>query len=172
MHIRNGESAMKNKFVMLHLMVLFLICGIALNGCMRRDPPSKDEIYARFQESHEDISIVVDYFLAADFEDIIIYDADEPVFADFTHIKLDKPVQNAARSLLKDQGFVAIFKNTKRNALEFLMWTGFETSCGVLYAINHDKLPEIDIPALLIPLPSDGWYYYFADYQEWRANNS
>lgn len=172
MHIRNGRGTMKNKLVILHLIVSFLICGIALNSCARREPPSEDEIYARFQESREDISIVVDYFLTSDYEHIIIYDADEPVFADFANIELDETVKNAARSLLKKHGFIAIVKDTEYNALEFLMWTGAEISCGVLYAINRDKLPETEIPALLISLPDDGWYYYVADYNEWRANNS
>ncbi len=164
---------MKNKISTIFLLVWSLVFSTFLTGCVKSKPPSEEEIYAIFQESHSDIQIVANYLLAMEYKVIFYPTSEGEVFADFERIPLDNSINDATYSLMKKYKLIRFSKRLDDNALVFKMWTDqLECECGVVYAINNNKVPHIQYLTLLEPLPEVGWYYYVADYNEWRANNS
>ena len=43
---------------------------------------------------------------------------------------------------------------------------------GIAYSINKTDKPVIEFLTELEQLSENGWYYYKADYNEWRTTNS
>ena len=83
----------------------------------------------------------------------------------------DPQVVLAANTLLKSKVYHHICKID--NTIYLLQWTGLQDiSCGIAYTINKVDLPQVIYTTQLLPLSNEGWYYYVADYELWRNQNS
>jgi len=74
---------------------------------------------------------------------------------------------------LKRKGYKIIHKN--ENVIRFERWSRFENERGIVYSIDGSK-PSDDAKGIQfliesVPLSEPNWYYYEADYNEWRVHN-
>ena len=52
-----------------------------------------------------------------------------------------------------------------------MIWSrGMDFRSGIAYSINEEE-PTIEYLTNLVPLSEAGWYFYEADYNEWRLHN-
>lgn len=84
-----------------------------------------------------------------------------------------KVVQNSAdltavKYLLDEHGYQEIRRTG--NTVRFVKWTRMaDFESGICYV--HDGTPNIEFLTAAKPLSVNGWYYYEADYNEWRTDN-
>ena len=59
-----------------------------------------------------------------------------------------------------------------RNTLQYCIWHGTSSiDCGVAYRADG-QMPDIAYLTQCEPLEADGWYWYVADFEEWRVRNA
>ena len=46
-----------------------------------------------------------------------------------------------------------------------------DIGCGIACSINALEMPEIEYMTELVPLSTEGWYYYVDDYNKWRVES-
>ena len=149
---------------------------VSLGGCSIMEPPSIAKVERRFNRHYNDIQIVVDFLISSEYETIII-DSDRRTVLKSTDgyhyesiaLALDAKIEEAVNRLLNGK-YEGIFKND--GTVELVQWHRFnDVGCGVAYAINSQGLPEVQYVTELIPMETEGWYYYISDFNEWRSEN-
>lgn len=155
------------------LLILTLLIANTAVGCRWREPPSVDRIQAILQENFEDIQFITDWLLNSEYKDVYFekkYLRDGEVWADFSTIPLDSKVLSCAKRLMLQKGFYSIEKSSYEKAITFYIWTDhFEADCGVAYATDSKKKPEIQYQITLEPISPENWFYFYSDYNEWRS---
>jgi len=125
------------------------------------DTAGKDNAEKYFNKDKEDIILITDYLVNSSSKSISIYDTD------IITIK-DEEVKEAFYRLFEKK-YYAINKNN--NTIEFMIWSrGMDFRSGIAYSINEEE-PTIEYLTNLVPLSEAGWYFYEADYNEWRLHN-
>ena len=149
---------------------------VSLSGCSIMEPPSRAKVERRFNKHYTDIQIVVDFMISSEYETIIM-DSDERTGLQCTDgyhyesiaLALDSEIEEAVDRLL-DGKYEKISKSN--NTIRLVQWRRFnDVGCGVAYAINSQGLPEVQYVTELIPMETEGWYYYVSDFNQWRLEN-
>lgn len=165
--------------------ILLLHILLLLSGCSGRNtPPTGQEVNAWFQNHEEDLNTVRDYLATLDFDSMDIKYSKMIVgntyIIGYTYIgesQLNKtrlPIREdtvllALRSLRK-AGCKNIYYS--RNTLQYCIWHGTSSiDCGVAYRADG-QMPDIAYLTQCEPLEVDGWYWYVADFEEWRVRNA
>lgn len=151
--------------------IILLLC-LNLTGC-RQSAPTAESVEEKFFENYDDIQMVVDFMLNTGYGDVYIDSADGTMFADLETMTIsDETVNNSVERLIRGQpgsegqyyGFYKI-----SHTIEILQWKYMEVGCGIAYTTSETLLPKIQYCTELVPLAEAGWYYYVADYNEWRV---
>lgn len=150
-----------------------IVCLVSFSGCSIMEPHKKIKFEAIFLECYEDIETVVDFMIISEYETIIInaesrtglYSKDGYHY-ESEELVLDTKMETAVNRLLK-VGFKQIVKSGNTIQLGQAHWL-FSIDHGVACAINGQDLPDIDYVTELIPTEKEGWYYYVADFNQWR----
>lgn len=149
--------------------LLILVSISLLSGCsFYNSPPSVGTVNEWFEDSKE----------------MILFVADRLIEYDGTLVGINKKgeiyYQNGSYDLNKDEEFTEALKSLRssgcsfihkrRKTVQIFMWEGIsDISCGVAFAADGEEL-DIQYLTYFEPLEIDGWYYYIADYEEWRIN--
>lgn len=153
------------------LTAVFLV--ILLRTCSIMEPPKIAEVEIVFQLNRDDIQIVVDFMISSEYKTIRI-DAEGSTGLKSTdgyhfetqEIILDQKTQEAANRLLSGK-YKTISKS--ENTITLHQWNWFnDVSCGAAFTINSQDLPGVPYVTKLIPMKQEGWYYYVADFNQWR----
>ena len=144
---------------------LFLGCGRGTT------PPTADDIEEILEENKEDFLLITKYLMESD-GDCFIDKTDGTIFRSetFSYEKIEEKEIIKCISRLKTHAkFKMISKHD--NTIEFYIWGHWiqPIECGAAYSI--DGSGELSIQFLLRqePLSEPGWYYYYADDNEWRV---
>ena len=126
----------------------------------------------QFREHYADIQAITEFMTDAGYENIYLDDSSGTVLADLNRIQItDQKVVDAAARLLDSGRYSEISK--RGNTFSFTQWIGLrDIRCGIAYTIHGSDLPEVEFTTQLVPMDQDGWFYYVADYNKWRANRS
>lgn len=146
---------------------------VSLSGCSIMEPPGIDRVERRFNRHYNDIQTVVDFIISLEYETIIINSNEKTGLksTDGYHyesiaLALDAEIEEAVNRLLNGK-YEGIFKND--GTVKLVQWHRFnDVGCGVAYAINSQGLPEVQYVTELIPMETEGWYYYISDFNQWR----
>ena len=161
----------KNK---LHFVFLGFIAFCFL-GC-NMTAPSIGQIENNYLEYESDYFTVSTYLVNTQAEWALIETDTGEILIDFNEqIINDSLVLESLHHLWK-AGCFSIYMNRANNSICFELWkTGMvgDADAGLLYAIEYDekKLPTTQYLTELQPLQADSWYYYIADYEEYRNHH-
>lgn len=150
--------------VALVTIILFLTASLA--------PPDKDKMENYLQRDRKDLITVADYFSKLEYNLINVDRSNVENGIIFTGAKTgyqkidDTEVLYSLRKLLTNRNYVMIGKDN--NTVFFKKWNYFEKDRGVAFSINKETVPSVEFLVKYEPLSEDGWYYYEADYEEYR----
>ena len=156
---------------------LAILAGLIWGAAEFFSPPNKSKAERTFEQDKTDILLITEYLINSDYAEIFINKARiaQQTGTMFTGIETrdvkieDEAVVNAIDWLGK-RGYSIMDKT--ENTIYFQRWTRFKDfGSGIAYSINGKDEPELQFLTKLEPLSEDGWYYYEADYNEWRVRN-
>lgn len=156
------------------LLAVFLSMALLLVGCsFRYDPPSVEEANVFLAQHQEDINIIVDYLKELDYDSAFVDKDNGEIFYEFEYHKIEsKDVKTGIRHLWSS-GCEHISIQKEDNTIYFEIWsrTMGDVDCGISCTIDGNGYPKVQFQTECEPI-FEGWFYYFADYEEYRANRS
>ena len=134
-------------------------------------PPNMDKMEKYFNKDKADIVLVTDYFIESGYSEISINKLNYKKGFMFTSANRmaeieDEAVAKVIERLYKKRGYKVIGRYG--NTIFFEKWAFLERDRGIAYSINGEDKPVLEFLVKLEPLSEDGWYYYEADYEEYR----
>ena len=78
----------------------------------------------------------------------------------------DEAVIKSLNRIFGKRGYRVIGKND--NTIFFQEWAFLEKNRGIAYSINGEDKPVVEFLIKLEALSEDGWFYYEANYEEFR----
>lgn len=170
----------KRVAILIWTCIVAIVIAVHLEGCSMlhtmdqalNTPPDIELVQQNFQDNYANIQVVVEFMLNSGYEDISIRDADGTMFADLSEREIsDDKVSSAISQLIDGKKYHSISK--RGDTIKFLQWKAIrDIGCGIAYSTNKSDKPDVSYVTELIPLSEDGWYYYVADYERWRSENS
>ena len=150
--------------------IVILVLSLIPSSCFK-SPPSAEDIEAFMKENRNDILLVNEYLLEIEGRHAIIWDNKGTILIDLCDQQIENDAVKKALRFLWQSRCYRIVKYDEDNAIAYHIWsrTMGGVSCGFVYAIDHTRSPKVQYLTKLIPLSEDGWYYYLADYEEWRV---
>lgn len=162
---------MKKRVLATILCCLFPI--IACSCEFKQGLPDLATAQDKYNQNAESMKIVTDYLLSLPYECASIDEPNGTFFSDFEWRSIDDEDVCAAIKLLWESEISSIIKSEEMNAVSFDIWSSFqEVSCGVAFSIDGTGTPSVEFMTQIEPLSAPGWYYYVADYNEWRIQAS
>lgn len=163
------------KTVLLAHLLLLLLSGCSV---IQRQPEAED-MEAMLAEHRESIETVLDYLLAESKSYILIEDTGGTMLtgtatSPLSDTAIEKTeVLDCVRELF-EAGCRSITKDLQSNAVVFEFWhrSSGDVSCGIVYAADGETTPAVEFLTKREPLSEDGWYFYQADYEQWRIDQS
>lgn len=153
---------------------IILLCVLfVFEGCAWWvNPHSPESAEKKLSKYFSDIETVNNYMIDTKYSSFYIDSIDGKAFADLNHVTInDKEIIISITNLLKFGEVESI--SMRDNTINYTLWFGHqEISCGIAYSINQIDPPEITYVTELVQLTKPGWYYYVADFNEWRVRNS
>lgn len=163
---------MKNRLLMILLCIILPLSCAGCSSRLKRDMPDAVSAQDCFDCNQDRIALVTDYLLSLKHPDVWINDANGTYFSDFEwHSIEDRTVRETIEALW-ESGISDIRKNTKANSISFEIWRSFqEVDCGVAFSVDGIHAPSVEFMTQVEPLTERGWYYYVADYNQWRIEH-
>lgn len=177
------------KIIIKIIIIILVVCGIIIYIFLRSlfgPYSSQKKIEKEFYKNYETILEITSYLEKADFAYIniqgtdYIYDdgnygtwyvesgnADDTANDGRKEIGDDKFIKEISH-LFKDKKYQVISKS--RNAISFQLMSTLDMGAGIVYTIDGMQ-PSIQFLTKLEKLNVADWYYYEADYNEWRRMN-
>jgi len=155
--------------IIISIVIISTIITSALLINVWLDPyyrPDKDKMEKYFKRDKDDIVLIAEYFADSNSESFHLTDLN---FHSTNYNKTinDEKVVKAFTQLFEKRGYSVISKNG--NTIYFQKWTrGADLGIGIAYSINGEDKPILDFLTKLEPLSEKNWYFYEADYNEWR----
>ena len=137
-------------------------------------PPDKEKMEKCFQTDKDDLIIVADYLRDLNYSYVSIDESDINNGVMFTgaytrHQKIeDATVLECLNNLLNSGNYSVVGKS--EGTVFFQKWRFREKDRGIAVPINKGELPIIEFLIRSEMLSENGWYYYEADYEEYRNN--
>ncbi len=151
------------------IVVVLIIIGLVAWLCIDALSTPKEEKAAKYLENDKaHLEQVAEHLSNSGLTDFCLIDDSGYDSATNRKIVRDTAVLNEVEYLFDKHGYKEIRKEGA--TVRFVRWTyigGFEA--GICYA--PDSRPQIEFLTATKPLSVKGWYYYEADYNEWRTNN-
>ncbi|MBQ6701932.1 MAG: hypothetical protein IJN17_03155 [Clostridia bacterium] len=135
--------------------------------------PNKEKTEKFLQQDKEDLFVIFDYLSNSEYLNITI-DRDHLekgiMFADMEEQKIeDKTVIKALENLLDGRKYVSVGKS--ENTVFFEKWRFGERARGIAVPVNKNLKPVVEFLVNYELLSKEGWYYYEADYGEYRLQS-
>lgn len=160
------------KWILIVALLLAVVVGIVWFSISSLVPPDKAKMQKCFQRDQKDLSIVVNYLSNLDYAFVSIDKSnieDEVMFtgANTSYQKIeDTAVLKSLNRLLKTKKYIRVGKND--NTVYFEKWRFIEKDRGIAVPVNKENQPVVEFLIKSEPLSEIGWYYYEADYEEYR----
>ena len=135
-------------------------------------PPDQEEMEEYFQEDKEDLALAVEYLCGMDYGYISIDQSKLEDGVMFTGAGTQyQTIENTSalevlERLLGWGGYNCITKRDQ--TIVFEKWDFTEMDRGIAYSVREGNRPVVQYLIKAEPLSESGWYYYEADYGEYR----
>lgn len=162
------------KWLIIAFLSIALVVGIVWSTLLKFLPPDKERMEKCFQQDKDNLSIIVDYLSDLEYSFVSIDESylEKGVMFTGAYTRLqkidDETVLEALNSLLNSGRYETIGKNF--NTVFFQKWSFIEKDRGIAVPINQNDKPLVEFLVHSEPLSEKGWYYYEADYEEYRNN--
>lgn len=141
-------------------------------------PPKFEKIEQQFTENYDEIQQAADFLIDSGYKSIhinsdlsVCYVSDGQVYFEEMHnMTTDTDKLSAAEKLFRDMDILELSKNN--NVIEICVWKRFDVYCGICYSMDQNGVPDVQFLTESKPLNKTGWYYYVADYDKWRIENT
>lgn len=149
----------------------------ALAGCFKPfTPPSPEDADAFLKNYQSDIDAVVNYLESIDTEDDSLYlnrRYGTMVSYEFQDHDILSADVRASIQRLWSAGCEIISMQKDNNTVRFEIWsrTMGDVGCGISRTLDGQGFPKVQFQTKCEPI-SDGWFYYYTDYEEYRSNRS
>ena len=165
-------NRLREKTAFLLCMSIFLFVFGLFSGCAKQ-PPSVTQIEKQFSKFESDFIIISNYLASISAETVSIETDSEEIYIDLAYETIDNSSILDSLHRLCKAGCSSIYLNRSNNSICFVLWkTGIvgDADAGILYALDtgESNLPTTQYLTKLQPLQPPCWYYYIADYEEWR----
>jgi len=160
----------------IQILIFVFALAVFISGCtlLCLTPPTPDDAEAFLKNNQHDIDVVVSFLKSIDTADHAYIDRnDTTVFYEFEYHEITpKDVRTSLRHLWS-AGCECISIQNGDNTVYFEMWrrTMGNVSCGISCTLNGQGVPKAELQTECTPI-SKGWFYYFADYEEYRKSPS
>lgn len=168
------KKILKNNIgFILSIVFVASVVGVVWNAIYSLKPPDKNDTEKYFERDKEDLVLVTEYFANCDYTNIYITKSNYEKGKMFTGVSTgdikieDKAVIKAINRLIKRRNYKMIERTG--NTIYFEKWFFGEESHGIAFSVNGKDKPVIEFLTELEPLSENGWYYYEADYEEYRT---
>ena len=154
--------------------VVFTIVGLIGYILFNIIPPNNKIIEKHFELDKANLDIVVDFLINAEYNEIYINRFNFNEDKMFTGVETkdekinDETVLKSLKYLFDYRGYMRIGKSG--NTIYFDKWMFGEETRGLAYSINDTDEPIVEFLTNLEPLSENQWFYFEADYNEWRSN--
>ena len=162
--------------ILVAVFLTLFVCRLCLfftGVSLRPDPPTAEEAKAFLTRHRDDIGIVVEYLkdLDQDYASIKYIYNHGTVFYDYVDHDISSKEVTASLRRLWFAGCTTIGKND--NTISFMIWTHiiYDVDCGIACTIDGQGTPKTEFQTKLKQI-GDGWFYYYDDYEEYRAHPS
>ena len=152
--------------------IIIVIVGFIWIFILSITPPDKEKMDSYFERDKSDFAIITEYFINSGYSYINIDKSNIKKSTMFTGANTyDKRIEDDAvikslNRLFEKQGYHVIGRND--NTVFFQKWSFLEKDRGIAYSINGKDKPVVEFLIKLETLSENGWYYYEADYNEYR----
>ena len=125
-----------------------------------------------FQQDKDNLSVIVDYLSNLEYAYVSIdkFSVENRVMftgANTRYQEIDnKTVLESLKKLLNNGKYNVVGKNG--NTVFFQKWSFLEKDRGIAVSVNKEDLPLVEFLINSEHLSEIGWYYYEADYEEYR----
>lgn len=153
--------------------IVIAILTLILVSC-RWNPPSPEDTESFIEDNWNEITLINEYLLGLEDRDAYISDDSGSVFIDLNWQIIENEKVKAAVQKLWKSGCTGISKYNENNAITYTIWrrTFGQVGCGFVYQIEETVLPDVQYETELVPLSRERWYYYLAEYEKWRTDNT
>ena len=159
------------RILILTLSIVFVV-GIGWIVTASLFPPDKEKMEKCFQQDRDDLNVIADYLSNLEYSYVSIDESNVESGVMFTgaytfYQKIDdKTVLKSLKRLLNNKNYTAIGKNG--NTVFFEKWNFLQKERGIAVSVNKKEPPSVEFLIKSEPLSEIGWYYYEADYEEYR----
>lgn len=171
-------GAVRGRWSVIKRQCMAAVCVVAvmlgLTACNKNIlPETTDDIDAIFEQDYVLIDKVTSYMLTLEESRVHVKCQQKEITGELgSPMKFQSSEMEQIIEELKNKGYYHITK--RANVLRFDIWrrvVGTEFEAGFAYSIDGSgDLSEISYLTYQRPLSKENWYYYEADYNEWRNN--
>ncbi len=158
----------------INLLLVMLMLAAFLSGCAEfSDPPLLEDADLFLKNNQHDLDVVVNFLKTIDADHAFISRYETTVFYEFEdHEIISDEVRTSLRNLWS-AGCLTISINHSNNTVFFEIWkrTIGDVSGGVSCTLDGHGYPKAEFQTECTPI-SNGWFYYLADYEEYRKSPS
>ena len=129
--------------------------------------PKEEKAEKDLTQGKKHFEAVASYLLNNDHDYVYFLDDSGYVYEGYKKAIEDKSVAESLKYLFNEKDYKSITKDG--NTIRFVKWTRFnDFEAGICFVT--DGVPLVEFLTSTTPLSVNGWYYYEADYNEWRSN--
>ena len=162
-----------NKRIYLICMIILLSAACCFSGC-NTNPPPIDRVEKLYLKFESDFLSVSNYLTSIPADSAYITDVSGEIRIDLTDQQISDPLIVDSLRHLWRAGCSSISMDRSDNSIKFVIWKTKQigdAEAGILYAIDTDDSKDVTTQYLTELQPITGaWYYYVADYEEWRTH--
>ena len=167
------KSIKKNiNWIIAITLIMALLVGVFWFAYSSLMPPDKEKTEEYLQGDKDDLIIVVDFLNNLDYSFVHIDESNIENGTMFTGAytreqKIEnKTVLKALKKILNSKNYEKIVKND--NTVYFQKWSFLQQERGIAFNTNEEESLSVEYLIKSGTLSEPGWYFYEADYEEYR----
>lgn len=159
-------------WILMVTLVIFFVVGIVWITTSALIPPDKEKMEKCFQQDKDDLTVIANYFISLDYSYVSVDKSSIENGVMFTGASTryqkidDKTALESLNRILSNRKYIVVGKSN--NTVFFEKWRFLEKDRGIAVSVNKEDSPLVEFLIKSEPLSEIGWYYYEADYEEYR----
>lgn len=155
------------------LVALCIMLCLCISCVKKNSIPSKEDVQAFFDDNYDTIMIINDYIVNSDYQYVLIdnnYEYGE-FYANINHRRnssLPDSISTAVNKLANGRNISIVYLSDNMTIKYEIWYDNYDRGCGFAYVLDDRSIPCIQYLLNYEKLSTEGWYYYFTDYNATR----